>query len=125
MEDSPDVVYLVRTPKGMLTPEKPKAVKVKRVLSDEQKAFNKNKLMLNKYNITLDEYNAIAKAQDYRCLICSRVRKLTIDHDHNCCPDKGSCGECIRGLICSQCNTILGMCNDDVSILTAAIAYLT
>ena len=31
-----------------------------------------------------------------------------IDHDHSCCPESRSCGQCIRGVICSGCNTMLG-----------------
>lgn len=80
--------------------------------------------MARKYNITRQEFEAVAAIQGYRCSICNEVRKLTIDHDHNCCGYRGSCGRCIRGLICSHCNSILGMADDNTAILSAASAYL-
>lgn len=59
------------------------------------------------------------------CDICSqpermrrggRVRLLTKDHDHRT-------GEW-RGLLCSRCNQAIGLFNDHVGLLEAAIDYL-
>ncbi|WP_409469557.1 endonuclease domain-containing protein [Streptomyces sp. HC307] len=34
----------------------------------------------------------------------SGQRAMDIDHDHACCPGRRSCGGCVRGLLCSNCN---------------------
>lgn len=83
-----------------------------------------------KYGITADQYVDLGRAQGWKCAICSNFdgdggRKLCIDHDHSCCPGSGSCGKCIRGLICFKCNVTLGMINDDVELLASMQRYLT
>lgn len=52
-----------------------------------------------------------------------RVR-LVVDHDHNCCPGVHSCGQCVRGLICHQCNIAAGMLGDDPPRAHALARYL-
>ena len=49
---------------------------------------------------------------------------LVIDHDHDCCPGPASCGNCVRGLICTGCNKALGMARDDPLILRQMAQYL-
>ncbi len=63
----------------------------------------------------------------YNCAICKRKpsnKPLSIDHNHACCPGGKTCGKCIRGLLCRRCNTVLGLVNDDASILLSALKYL-
>lgn len=89
----------------------------------------RDKVLRRTYGITLDEYEAMAAAQGGKCAICDLPPEnggaLHIDHDHACCPDRCmSCGECIRGLLCSPCNTALGLLRDDISRLSAAMDYL-
>lgn len=53
------------------------------------------------------------------CKICKAPpleKRLSVDHHH----DSGA----IRGLLCSNCNTGVGMFRDDRAILEAAIRYL-
>lgn len=60
------------------------------------------------------------------CGVCGQATRLHIDHDHSCCPDRGqSCGKCVRGALCSNCNTGIGLLSDNVELLKAAIKYLT
>jgi recombination endonuclease VII len=65
------------------------------------------------YGITPEAYDAILKAQGGTCALCPSTestggRKLAVDHDHNCCPGKKTCGKCVRGLLCTPCNRNLG-----------------
>ena len=63
-----------------------------------------------------------------KCDICSReIDAFTshIDHDHTCCEStRKSCGNCIRGVLCSQCNMALGLFKDSITTLMAAVSYL-
>lgn len=71
-----------------------------------------------------DEVEAYFKAHSGLCDICGRHpwdvrsigRRLSIDHDH-------ATGE-FRGLLCGDCNTMLGFGSDDPRRLRAAARYL-
>lgn len=86
------------------------------------------------YNITPEQFEALKMRQQGLCAICKQpetrkvlgvVTELHIDHDHACCPERGrSCGNCIRGLLCSACNPGIGFLKDDPRLLLAAIDYL-
>jgi hypothetical protein len=49
---------------------------------------------------------------------------LAVDHDHACCPGGSSCGKCVRGLLCSTCNSALGLLGEDTGTLHRAAGYL-
>jgi hypothetical protein len=84
------------------------------------------------YSITAEQFEAMKAEQDGRCRICgklpedigSRFTRLVVDHDHKCCPGTTSCGKCVRGLLCSWCNRLIGLASDDPAILLAAVRYL-
>jgi hypothetical protein len=69
-----------------------------------------------KYGLSLEELSEIADFQQGRCAICRLQKKLVIDHDH--------ASSSFRGLLCNDCNLILGYCGDDTEVLQRAILYL-
>lgn len=83
---------------------------------------------LKKYGLTKDDYVDLEKSQNGVCKICGEKEKLnkrlSVDHDHTCCSGPKSCGKCIRGLLCSRCNKVLGQINDNIDLLKKMISYL-
>lgn len=85
---------------------------------------------LRKFGVTLERFNEMLAAQGGLCAICRRNepysdgRRWCIDHDHRCCPGDRSCGKCVRGLLCSQCNHAIGLLQDDPEIVRTAASYL-
>ena len=74
--------------------------------------------MWRKYKRTPEDYERVLAEQGGGCANCGReprdvmpsgrVRKLAWDHDHLCCPEEVTCGNCIRGLLCTRCNLEMG-----------------
>lgn len=104
-------------------------------ISKQQKEYyesNKDnirkKYLRDKYKITLEQYNKMLEEQDYVCAICKQHnaagQALSVDHDHKCCPGARSCGDCVRALLCSKCNTGLGQFRDDEDYLQEALNYI-
>ncbi|WP_405472623.1 endonuclease VII domain-containing protein [Paenarthrobacter ilicis] len=82
-----------------------------------------------RYGISLEEFEELLRSQGGRCAICpvevvADGRRLAIDHDHRCCPGTISCGKCIRGILCPNCNRGLGLFQEDLELVKAAAAYL-
>ncbi|QWT30116.1 HNH endonuclease [Streptomyces phage TunaTartare] len=83
--------------------------------------------LFENFGITRERYSELLKLQNGKCAICggeSIDRNFSIDHDHNCCSGRKSCGNCIRGLLCNGCNMGIGYMRDDIERLTNAIEYL-
>lgn len=83
---------------------------------------------LSQFHILPQDYDAMLAAQGGVCKGCGRLpdgRALQVDHDHACCPEAGrSCGQCIRGLMCFSCNTVLGHVADNPALLRRLASYL-
>lgn len=81
-----------------------------------------------KYNVPVDRLIEMDEEQGGRCAICGQVcstgKSLSVDHDHKCCPGTTSCGDCVRGLLCSLCNRALGLMRDNPQFLRSAANYL-
>lgn len=99
----------------------------KRQARKNQKEARKANHVERTYNITEEQYQAILEAQGGHCAICPRRpgrKRLSVDHDHSCCPGPKSCGKCVRGLLCSTCNKYLGHIRDDPDAMVRGWQYL-
>lgn len=88
--------------------------------------------VFKRHGLTEAAYNQMLIDQQGVCKVCllpetaskssvdETPRSLAIHHNHNCCPGKYSCGKCIIGLLCSNCNTGIGLLKDSPKILLRA-----
>lgn len=82
--------------------------------------YIENRELFRKYGITLKEYNEMLINQNNSCKICfgpSGGRgRYHVDHDH-------STGN-VRGLLCHNCNTSLGLLKENKESMKRMIRYL-
>ena len=70
-----------------------------------------------RYGITQLEWNALADKQGNACAICQDPTKpLHLDHCHTSGKN--------RALLCSNCNTAIGLFGEEVELLLKAVAYI-
>jgi hypothetical protein len=74
-----------------------------------------------KYNLTPEQYDEMYNQQDGRCAICnihqSGLKKnFMIDHNHTT--------NAVRGLLCGNCNTAIGLLDDSIELIIKAAEYL-
>lgn len=83
---------------------------------------------LRTHHVPYDQAMAwLSKRDTLECELCGRtlgrkggLNHACIDHNHACCPHDSSCGSCIRGVVCSSCNTGLGQYERMLSLVDAA-----
>ena len=79
------------------------------------------------YKVTPEQYQKKLALQGGKCIICHSYasgRRFHVDHSHLCCKGHTSCGKCIRGLLCGQCNQFLGLVREDAAVLIRMLDYL-
>lgn len=78
----------------------------------------KDRTLLRRYGISLAVYESMVEQRNGRCEICTRRPKdaLVVDHDHET--------DGVRGLLCRQCNAMLGLACENPQTFLAAIRYL-
>ena len=102
----------------------------RKVYADRTKDSSRSQYLMRAYNMTPQEFEEMFDSQGRRCLICStdtpngRHSSWCVDHDHTCCPEAKTCGECVRGIICCRCNRLLGLAKDSQTTLIRAALYL-
>jgi hypothetical protein len=93
----------------------------------EEKRYNRNKFLLNRYGISADDYDKMYSAQLGRCYICFRTPqeaghrgthegRLMVDHCHTT--------NRVRQLLCNNCNKELGWYEKNLKRAAVFDAYL-
>jgi len=121
-------------------PDRVKEVKTRSYLKNRDSILQRNResvvkkerrrlSLLSSYGLNKEMYDSLREQQKYKCLICdtheqdvkkgssgSQETALHVDHCHS--TNK------VRGLLCTNCNTLIGKAKDNVLILHSAIKYL-
>jgi hypothetical protein len=89
--------------------------------SSSHRDYYKNIDLKRRYGITLDGWNILYNNQLGCCAVCGEyidktTTRICVDHDH-------ATGK-IRGLLCKNCNLMLGYAKDNILILDQAKEYL-
>lgn len=88
-----------------------------RFTPDARRAGN----LRSRFKISVDEWEEMFEIQGGGCLGCGKTeeengRRLAVDHDHITGKN--------RGLLCFDCNVVLGKVDDDPKVLRTLAAYL-
>ena len=97
-----------------------------RWLDPEYRRATRDRYYRARFGITEEQFLSMLEEQEGVCGICGgpetdkikgKAKRLAIDHDHET-------GE-VRGLLCSKCNRAIGLLEDNVDRLHAAIRWLS
>lgn len=90
-----------------------------------QRERTRRATLIRQYGITVEQFDELMAAQGARCAICritqaeymeATKRRFAVDHDHKT-------GR-VRGLLCNQCNTALGLLRESPALVERAADYL-
>jgi len=88
---------------------------------EKTKLQNRKSVLKRRYGLSVEQYNKMFNDQNGCCDICGKhqsecKQRLQVDHNHT----TGA----VRGLLCWNCNSMLGKVYEDVTILRNMILYL-
>lgn len=109
-------------PEGMRIRSNEYRKKLRENNPEKLRLSNRNTKLKQAYGLTHEQVEEMKRLQDYCCYTCGKPESeagskgLVVDHNH-------TTGK-VRKLLCSTCNTSLGLAKEDVGILTSLINYL-
>lgn len=88
---------------------------------EKDRAIGRRAYLKATFGISMEQYNHMFSQQNGRCAICNTHQtKLTkilgVDHNHATSQ--------VRGLLCSFCNTAIGLLKENPVLFQSSIAYL-
>ena len=86
---------------------------------EQNKDWYVERNLKQRYNLSLDDYKTLLESQNNQCYICFSPPKnklFSVDHNHKT--------GLVRKLLCTKCNTSLGLVNEDIEILKNMIKYI-
>jgi Recombination endonuclease VII len=91
-----------------------------KILEQKKALYNpdktKNQRLKREYGISLDEYNELKIKQNNKCACCGGEYPLVVDHCHK----NGN----VRELLCNRCNTVVGLCEENIDIVMNIMDYI-
>lgn len=77
---------------------------------------NRRTKLKRAYGLSLEDYQNMYDKQNGKCACCRKEqKKLVVDHNHT--TNK------VRELLCNQCNTALGLLNENIDVMHSLIEY--
>jgi len=84
-----------------------------------EKRSRRNRVLMSKFGISIEEYECLHAKQNGVCAICGSREKnksLAVDHDHT----TGA----VRALLCGRCNPAIGFLLEDVNYAMKLVEYI-
>lgn len=100
---------------------KPERKQRMREYYQNNKDKSKDRMLRRNYGISLEEYNSMLEEQNGNCYVCGKhhtqqKNSLSVDHCHT----TGA----VRRLLCSNCNTSLGLLKENIESVKKLIRYI-
>jgi len=89
---------------------------------ERRKEITLKKDLKRNFDLSLEDYYKMRKEHNNQCAVCKvskskSGRRLAVDHCHNT--------KLIRGLLCNECNTALGLLGENVERMYKLIEYIS